>query len=125
MGIDDPIGAVAVHGLAGVWGTLAVGLFAMPSLAARLETGTGGLVYTGSFHQLGVQALGIGVVAAFSFTLSFTALWVMKRTVGIRVDEHVEHIGLDISEHGASGYPEFVELDVTLSPRVRDLPRVG
>ncbi len=111
MGIDDPIGAVAVHGLAGVWGTLAVGLFAMPSLAARLETGTGGLVYTGSFHQLGVQAMGIGVVAAFSFTLSFTALWTMKRTVGIRVDEHVEHVGLDISEHGASGYPEFAELD--------------
>jgi Amt family ammonium transporter len=111
VGIDDPIGAVAVHGLAGVWGTLALGLFAMPSLAERLETGTGGLLYTGSFHQLGVQALGLLVVGTFSFTLAFAALWTMKRTIGIRVDEHVEQVGLDIAEHGASGYPEFVELD--------------
>ena len=104
MGIDDPIGAVAVHGLAGVWGTLSLGLFAMPSLAERLDTGTGGLVYTGSFHQLGVQALGLAVVGVFSFGLSFAALWVMKVTVGIRVEAHVEEAGLDISEHGAAGY---------------------
>src|SRR5204862_392890 len=58
-GIDDPIGAVAVHGLAGVWGTLATGLFAVPALASNLATGRGGVVYTGSFHQLGVQALGL------------------------------------------------------------------
>src|SRR5438045_4917282 len=55
IGIDDPIGAVAVHGMSGVWGTLATGLFAVPALAKRLDTGTGGLFYTGSFHQLGVQ----------------------------------------------------------------------
>ena len=59
IGIDDPIGAVAVHGMSGVWGTLATGLFAVPVLAKNLATGTGGLVYTGSFHQLGVQALGV------------------------------------------------------------------
>lgn len=110
-GIDDPIGAVAVHGLAGVWGTLALGLFAMPSLAERLDVGQGGLLYTGSFHQLGVQALGLLVVGAFSFSLSFSALWAMKRLVGIRVDADVEHVGLDISEHGAAGYPEFLEID--------------
>src|SRR5213075_2185285 len=52
IGIDDPIGAVAVHGMSGVWGTLACGLFAVPMLAKNLATGTGGLVYTGSFHQL-------------------------------------------------------------------------
>src|SRR5881398_2047320 len=52
IGIDDPIGAVAVHGLAGVWGTLATGIFAVPSLVSTLATGSGGLVYTGSFHQL-------------------------------------------------------------------------
>src|SRR2546430_4933274 len=68
IGIDDPIGAVAVHGGAGVWGTLATGIFAVPSLAANLGTGTGGLVYTGSFHQVGVQALGLAVVGAFTFT---------------------------------------------------------
>jgi predicted peroxiredoxin len=64
VGIDDPIGAVAVHGLAGVWGTLATGLFAVPALASNLATGSGGLVYTGSFHQLGVQALGLVAVGA-------------------------------------------------------------
>ena len=57
--IDDPIGAVAVHGMSGVWGTLATGLFAVPALADKLATGHGGLVYTGSFHQLGIQALGL------------------------------------------------------------------
>ena len=57
--IDDPIGAVAVHGMSGVWGTLATGLFAVPALADKLATGNGGLVYTGSFHQLGIQALGL------------------------------------------------------------------
>src|SRR5437016_3701704 len=59
IGIDDPIGAVAVHGVAGVWGTLATGVFAVPALASNLATGRGGLIYTGSFHQVGVQALGL------------------------------------------------------------------
>ena len=105
-GIDDPIGAVAVHGLAGVWGTLSLGLFAMPSMAKRLATGEGGLFYTGHFHQLGVQALGLVVVGAFSFSMFFGALWVMKHTIGIRVAPEVEIDGLDISEHGAFGYPD-------------------
>lgn len=108
-GIDDPIGAVAVHGLAGVWGTLSLGLFAMPSLAARLETGTGGLLYTGSAHQLGVQALGLLTVGTFSFSLCFATLWVMKHTIGIRVAPDVEISGLDIAEHGAFGYAEHFE----------------
>jgi Amt family ammonium transporter len=107
IGIDDPIGAVSVHGLAGVWGTLATGLFAVPSLAERLGTGTGGLFYTGSFHQLGVQALGLAAVGGFTFALCFGALWTMKRLWGIRVEDHVETAGLDVSEHGMWGYPEF------------------
>jgi Amt family ammonium transporter len=107
IGIDDPIGAVAVHGLAGVWGTLATGLFAVPALASNLATGRGGLVYTGSFHQLGVQALGLIAVGAFTFTASFGCLWTLKRLWGIRVEEHVETAGLDVSEHGMWGYPEF------------------
>jgi ammonium transporter, Amt family len=107
IGIDDPIGAVAVHGMSGVWGTLATGLFAVPSLAANLATGRGGLVYTGSFHQLGVQALGLAAVGGFTFSTSFASLWVMKRLWGIRVEEHVETSGLDVSEHGMWGYPEF------------------
>ena len=88
IGIDDPIGAVAVHGMAGVWGTLATGLFAVPALASNLATGTGGLVYTGSFHQLGVQALGLVAVGGFTFTMSFGCLWSLNRLWGIRVEEH-------------------------------------
>jgi len=107
IGIDDPIGAVAVHGMSGVWGTLATGLFAVPALAANLSTGRGGLVYTGSFHQLGVQALGIVSVGVFTFTASFSVLFVMHKLWGIRVEDHVETAGLDVSEHGMWGYPEF------------------
>src|SRR5213596_2735154 len=107
IGIDDPIGAVAVHGMSGVWGTLATGLFAVPALAKNLATGTGGLVYTGSFHQLGVQAIGLVGVGGFTFSASFAALWTMKRLWGIRVEPETETAGLDVSEHGMWGYPEF------------------
>ena len=107
IGIDDPIGAVSVHGMAGVWGTLATGIFAVPALARNLATGTGGLVYTGSFHQLGVQALGLVTVGAFTFSLTFGILWAMKKLWGIRVETEVETAGLDVSEHGMWGYPEF------------------
>jgi Amt family ammonium transporter len=107
LGIDDPIGAVAVHGMAGVWGTLATGLFAVPSLAATLGTGRGGLLYTGDPHQLGVQALGLAAVGLFTFTASFAVLWVMNRLWGIRVEERSEVDGLDLAEHGTWGYPEF------------------
>jgi ammonium transporter, Amt family len=107
IGIDDPIGAVAVHGMSGVWGTLATGLFAVPSLADKLATGTGGFVYTGSLHQLGVQALGLAAVGAFTFSASFGVLWTLNRLWGIRVEENVETGGLDVHEHGMWGYPEF------------------
>ena len=107
IGIDDPIGAVSVHGMSGVWGTLATGLFAVPALSKNLATGTGGLVYTGSFHQIGVQALGLVAVGAFTFTASFVGLFAMKKLFGIRVEEETESAGLDVSEHGMWGYPEF------------------
>src|SRR5438874_6253127 len=107
IGIDDPIGAVAVHGLAGVWGTLATGLFAVPALASNLATGRGGLVYTGSFHQVGVQALGLVAVGGFTFTASFGCLFVLHKIWGIRTEPEVETAGLDVSEHGMWGYPEF------------------
>jgi ammonium transporter, Amt family len=107
IGIDDPIGAVAVHGVSGVWGTVATGLFAVPALAATLKTGTGGFVYTGSLHQVWVQLLGLVAVGAFTFSASFACLWTMKRLWGIRVEEETETAGLDVSEHGMWGYPEF------------------
>jgi Amt family ammonium transporter len=104
--IDDPVGALSAHGLAGVWGTLACGLFTHPSLAAYNAVGRGGLVYTGSFAQLGVQALGILVVFSFVFAASFATFWVIKKTYGLRVTAEEEDAGLDISEHGMYGYPE-------------------
>src|SRR5580765_3244615 len=107
VGLDDPVGAVAAHGMSGVWGTLSLGFLAMPSLADKLDTGRGGLFYGGGFHQLGVQVLGLVAVGAFAFSSSFAVLWIFKRTVGIRTEPEVETAGLDVSEHGMWGYPEF------------------
>src|SRR5881398_1154267 len=107
IGIDDPIGAVAVHGISGVCGTIATGLFGVPALAATLNTGRGGFVYTGSLHQVWVQLLGLAAVGAFTFSASFGCLWTMKRLWGIRVEEETETAGLDVSKHGMWGYPEF------------------
>ena len=107
IGIDDPVGALAAHGMAGVWGTLSLGFFTVPALAEKLATGTGGIFYGGGLHQLGTQALGLVAVGAFTFSASFGILWVFKATIGIRTEEHVETAGLDVSEHGMWGYPEF------------------
>ena len=105
--IDDPIGAIAAHGMAGVWGTLSLGFLALPSQAESLATGSAGLLYGGGFHQLGIQLVGLAAVGAFTFSASFAILWVMKVTFGIRSDVESETAGLDVSEHGMWGYPEF------------------
>jgi ammonium transporter, Amt family len=105
--IDDPIGALAAHGLAGVWGTLSLGFLAAPSLVEKIGVGHPGILYGGGARQLGVQALGLLAVGAFTFTAAFAVLWAMKVTVGIRVEPEVEVAGLDVSEHGMWGYPEF------------------
>ena len=106
--LDDPVGALSAHGLAGVWGTLACGLFTSPSLAKFNAVGdpNGGLFYSGSFKQLGDQALGVVTVFAFVFAASFATFWLIKKTYGLRVTEEEELAGLDISEHGMYGYPE-------------------
>jgi Amt family ammonium transporter len=106
-GIDDPIGAIAAHGMAGVWGTLSLGFLTLPGQAEKLATGGGGLFYGGGLHQLGIQLLGLTTVGAFTFTASFLVLLLMKVTVGIRTEPEVESAGLDVSEHGMWGYPEF------------------
>jgi Amt family ammonium transporter len=107
IGIDDPVGAIAAHGMSGVWGTLALGFLTVPSLAEKLATGKPGLFYGGGLHQLGVQALGLLAVGAFTFTASFAILFLFKVTFGIRTEPEVEEAGLDVSEHGMWGYPEF------------------
>jgi ammonium transporter, Amt family len=104
--IDDPVGALTAHGLCGIWGTLACGIFTSPRLAEYNGFGEGGLIYTGSFHQLATQALGIVTVFAFVFTLSYATFYAIKKTYGLRVTAEEEEAGLDISEHGMYGYPE-------------------
>jgi len=104
--LDDPVGALTAHGLCGIWGTLSCGLFTLPSLAEYNAVGDPGLFYTGSFSQLGVQALGVVTVFAFVFAASYGTFWLIKKTYGLRVSIEEEEAGLDISEHGMYGYPE-------------------
>jgi Amt family ammonium transporter len=104
--LDDPVGALTAHGLCGVWGTLACGIFTSPRLASYNAVGDPGLLYNGSFSQLGAQALGIVVVFTFVFVLSYGTFWAIKKTYGLRVSAEEEDAGLDISEHGMYGYPE-------------------
>src|SRR4051812_23352549 len=104
--IDDPVGALSAHGLAGIWGTLSCGIFTSPRLAELNEVGDPGLWYSGSFHQLGAQALGVAVAFACVFVASYGIFWTIKKTIGLRVTAEEEDAGLDISEHGMYGYPE-------------------
>jgi Amt family ammonium transporter len=97
--IDDPVGAISVHLLNGVWGTLAIGLFATDGV---------GLFYGGGFAQLGVQALGVLAFGAWTVATTFILFTVLKKTVGLRVSVEEERIGLDVCEHGTSAYPEWV-----------------
>jgi Amt family ammonium transporter len=104
--LDDPVGALSAHGVAGIWGTLACGLFTSPRLADLNAIGKPGLVYTGSFHQFGAQALGVATAFACVFTISYATFWAIKKTIGLRVTAAEEDAGLDIAEHGMYGYPE-------------------
>jgi ammonium transporter, Amt family len=104
--LDDPVGALSSHGLAGIWGTLSCGLFTSARLAKANGVGDPGLFYSGSFHQLGVQALGVAAAFASVFTVSFLVFFVIKATYGLRVQAEEERYGLDIVEHGMWGYPE-------------------
>ena len=110
--VDDPVGAVAVHCLNGIWGTLAVGLFATTSAPGN-DSYTG-LFYGGGFHLFGLQLLGFVSVAAWTaVTITITFL-IIKATVGLRVTEEEEIVGLDPTEHGlASAYSGFSIMDIS------------
>jgi Amt family ammonium transporter len=101
--IDDPVGAVSVHGVCGLFGTLAVGLFASPLYG----DGTAGLFYGGGVGVLGVQILGALVVGVWAFGAGFLAFKAIKATIGVRADAKEELKGLDIAEHGIEGYSGF------------------
>jgi Amt family ammonium transporter len=106
--LDDPVGVLSAHGIAGIWGTLACGLFTAPRFAQYAGIGNpeGGLVYSGSFSQLGDQALGVVVIFALVLVLSLITWFAIAKTIGLRVSAEAEAAGLDISEHGMYGYPE-------------------
>lgn len=96
--IDDPVGAVPVHCFCGVTGTLLVGVFAVD----------GGLIATGSFGLLAVQAVGVLAYAVWTLVLAFGLFKLLKHTVGLRVSREEEIVGLDLGEHGTVGYADFV-----------------
>ena len=110
--IDDPVGAVAVHCLNGIWGTIAVGLFATPSTPGN--DSVIGLFYGGGFQLLGIQFLGFVTVAAWTaVTITITFL-IIKATAGLRVSEEEEIVGLDSCEHGlTSAYAGFSIMDIS------------
>lgn len=113
--IDDPVGAVAVHMMNGIWGTIAVGLFATksaPGYQIALDGGAikgQGLFYGGGFHQLGLQFVGMfSTIAWTAVTITITFL-IIKATLGLRVSEEEELVGLDVKEHGlTSAYADFM-----------------
>ncbi|WP_334058678.1 ammonium transporter [Polaribacter sp. P097] len=97
--IDDAIGAASVHGVAGAWGTLVIGLWGVDG-----DTGIG-LFNGGGASQLGAQAIGVLAYAVWAVVLSFVVFGILKATMGLRVSKEVEIEGLDISEHGSIAYP--------------------
>jgi ammonium transporter, Amt family len=106
--IDDPVGVLSAHGLAGIWGTISCGLFTAPRLAEYNAFGDpdGGLVYSGELTQLIAQTVGVAVAFAFVFAMSYATFAAIKATIGLRVTDEQEEAGLDIVEHGMYGYPE-------------------
>lgn len=104
--IDDPVGAISVHGINGVWGTLAVGLFATKEGAEAIGIGKG-LFYGGGFGQLGVQALGVIAVFGWVAVTAGALFLIIKKTIGLRVSAKEEVRGLDIGEHGSEAYSGF------------------
>ena len=104
--IDDPVGAVSVHCVNGVWGTLAVGLFAAP---ASLGYGNDlvGLFYGGGFKYLGVQLVGVGMTAVWAFGMGFAIFMTLKKAGILRVSAKTELKGLDVTEHGQDAYASF------------------
>ena len=108
--IDDPVGAVAVHCMNGIWGTIATGLFATTSAPG---SELNGLFYGGGFKLLGIQLIGVASVAAWAAVTITIAFLIIKATVGLRVTEEEEIVGLDAQEHGlASAYSGFSIMDV-------------
>ncbi len=103
--LDDPVGALSVHLVNGVFGTLAVGLFAQDKITG---TATGnGLFFGGGFKLLAAQAAGVVAVGVFTFVVAFAVWYLIKMVMGLRVSVEEEIAGLDLGEHGTKAYPDF------------------
>ena len=136
--IDDPVGAVAVHCMNGIWGTISVGLFATgsaPAFARGIGDGTAfganqipgaGLFYGGGFRQLGLQLLGMGATAAWTAVTITVAFLVIRAIFGLRVTEEEEILGLDRTEHGLpSAYAGFSIVDLSTTLEVNENTDLG
>lgn len=106
IGLDDPVGAVSVHGVCGVLGTICVGLFAQSSYAPANTTGDG-LLFGGGTTLLVNQLIGVGAVFGFCMVTGTILFGALKYTIGLRVSAEEELMGLDIGEHGSEAYPDF------------------
>lgn len=113
--VDDPVGAIGVHGMCGATGTIMVGLFAAKEYTYAGGTMSAGLFYGGGLNLLGIQLLGVGSVLAWVGVSMFIIFKVIEMTVGLRASAEDETIGLDISEHGLeSAYADFLSADYAL-----------
>jgi Amt family ammonium transporter len=103
--VDDPVGALSVHLVNGIWGTLAVGLFGQASILPN--TVKDGLFFGGGWSPVMTQLTGVVAVGAFTFVIAALAWLLIKYTIGLRVSPEEETEGLDIGEHGNEAYPDF------------------
>ena len=131
--IDDPVGAVAVHFCNGIWGTVAVGLFANPkvpgySLANADGKQLAGVFYGGGFELFGYQLLGMAAVLAWTGVTITLTFYAIKKTIGLRASRHEEIVGLDSTEHGlASSYADFIpttHIETTASGKEQEVANV-
>ena len=125
--IDDPVGAVGVHMMNGIWGTIAVGLFATDTAPGFAKAGIKeGLFYGGGFGQLGLQLLGFVAVAGWAAVTMIFTFSLIKLTVGLRVTEEEEILGLDVTEHGlTSAYSGFSIIDIDSTMDVNENTYLG
>ena len=123
--IDDPVGAISVHGVNGIWGTLAVGLFAQEKYAQNsLGYAVNGLIFGGGLDLLSVQVLAVIAVFLWAFPLSFGFFKLLNATVGLRVSAEQEVRGLDFGEHSMTSYPLFDEFQKKQEEIIEELERV-
>ncbi len=111
--IDDPVGAFPVHGLNGMFGVLAVGIWGVDGM---------GLLSGGGFEQLGIQALGLLACTLWTLPLAFVMFYILDKTIGLRVSDEIEEEGLDMAYHGIGSYPEFVETSGGSAPPSTAIP---